>query len=73
MVDMQPTLLTDVDGDKWWILAGKIHRIDGPAVEWQDGDFEWYLDNNKLTLDEWLAQNQTLNDEEKIMMKLKYG
>jgi hypothetical protein len=21
---------------------GKIHRVDGPAVEWQQGDLQWY-------------------------------
>ena len=31
------------DGDKYWYLNGKIHREDGPAIEWADGDKWWYL------------------------------
>jgi hypothetical protein len=27
-----------------WRLNGKLHREDGPAVEWADGAKEWYLD-----------------------------
>ena len=34
-------------GDKFWYLNGKLHREDGPAVEWADGYKSWYL-NGKL-------------------------
>jgi len=26
-----------------WYLNGKLHREDGPAVEWADGHREWWL------------------------------
>ena len=32
---------------KAWYLNGKLHREDGPAVEFADGDKFWYL-NGKL-------------------------
>ena len=35
------------NGDKEWYLNGKLHREDGPAVEWDNGHKEWYL-NGKL-------------------------
>lgn len=35
------------DGTKKWYLNGKIHREDGPAVEWASGDKKWYI-NGKL-------------------------
>ena len=35
------------DGVKHWCLNGRIHREDGPAVEWDDGEKYWYL-NGKL-------------------------
>ena len=41
----QPTCKTYPDGTKAWTLDGKLHRIDGPAVEWTDGTKEWYLDD----------------------------
>ena len=30
-------------GTKSWYLDGKLHRVDGPAIEWADGRKEWYL------------------------------
>jgi len=35
------------DGSKEWYLNGKLHRLDGPAVEYADGSKFWYL-NGKL-------------------------
>ena len=26
------------NGDKYWCLNGKLHREDGPAIEWANGD-----------------------------------
>ena len=37
------------DGDKYWYLNGKIHREDGPAVEYADGTKCWYLNDEQLT------------------------
>ena len=34
-------------GTKRWYLDGKLHRVDGPAVEWADGSKYWFL-NDKL-------------------------
>ena len=31
------------EGYKIWYLNGKIHREDGPAIEWANGDKSWYL------------------------------
>jgi hypothetical protein len=31
------------DGSKEWYLNDKLHRTDGPAVEWADGYKAWYL------------------------------
>jgi len=35
------------NGDRFWYLNGKLHREDGPAVEYADGSKYWYL-NGKL-------------------------
>jgi hypothetical protein len=35
------------NGTKEWYLNGKLHREDGPAVEYSDGTKYWYL-NGKL-------------------------
>jgi hypothetical protein len=31
------------NGDKHWYLNGKLHREDGPAVEFANGDKHWWL------------------------------
>ena len=31
------------DGAKSWYLDGKLHRTDGPAVEYSSGAKSWYL------------------------------
>jgi hypothetical protein len=38
------TVKVQGNGDKHWYLDGKLHRSDGPAVEWADGSKFWYLD-----------------------------
>ena len=34
-------------GTTMWYLNGKLHREDGPAIEYRNGDKSWYL-NDKL-------------------------
>lgn len=34
-------------GGSQYTLNGKLHRIDGPAIEWSCGDKEWFF-NHKL-------------------------
>ena len=43
----QPKMKVYTNGSKGWRLNGKLHRTDGPAVEWTDGSKEWRL-NGKL-------------------------
>ena len=34
---------------KEWFLRGILHRTSGPAVEYDNGDAEWWIDNSRLT------------------------
>jgi len=34
------------DGTKRWYLNDVLHRVDGPAIEWWNGDCVWYLHGN---------------------------
>ena len=43
----KPECKTNSYGTKRWYLNGKLHREDGPSIEWADGDKEWWL-NDKL-------------------------
>ena len=39
----KPKCIEDSDGSKDWLLNGKWHREDGPAIEWSDGTKAWYI------------------------------
>jgi len=39
----QPEMKVDSDGTKYWLLKGKLHCEDGPAVERSDGTKFWYF------------------------------
>ena len=39
----QPKMKVNKYGVKEWSLHGKLHRIDGPAIEWVNGNKNWYL------------------------------
>jgi hypothetical protein len=41
------TVKVSDDGAKHWYLNGKLHREDGPAVEYADGG-KWWCINGKL-------------------------
>jgi hypothetical protein len=52
-------LIVDSEGNKkWYNSDGKLHRTDGPAVEYINGDKIWYLNGKKHREDgpafEWL-------------------
>jgi len=39
----------DFDGTKYWSLNDKFHREDGPAIEWTDGEKEWWFNGKEVT------------------------
>jgi len=38
-------------GDKVWLLNGKLHRTDGPAVEKPNGQKEWFINGRRHRAD----------------------
>ena len=61
-----------VSGSKAWYQHGKLHRTDGPAIEHANGTKSWWLNDVRLTFDQWLDKVDML-DEKKVMMKLTHG
>ena len=52
---------------------GKLHREDGPAIEWLNGDEDsWWLDGKKYTFEQWIKVAD-LTDSEKAELILVYG
>jgi len=38
-------------GDTEWLLDGKRHRTNGPAIEYADGNKFWYVDGKQHRVD----------------------
>ena len=45
------TVETTSNGDKDWCLNEKLHREDGPAIEWSNGSKYWYLNDKRHRVD----------------------
>ena len=48
---MKNGLIIDENGTKYWYLNGKLHREDGPAIEYSDGDKHWFLNGKRHRTD----------------------
>ena len=47
------------------------HNTVGPALIWNDGEVNWFIEDIELSFDEWCKEtNKT--PEEIVMLKLKY-
>ena len=40
---------TDINGTiRWYNDKGKLHRLDGPAIEWCRGNISWWINGDIL-------------------------
>ena len=46
--DQEPTLKVGSDGTKYWYQNGKLHRLDGPAIEYSYGGNKLWYQNGQL-------------------------
>jgi hypothetical protein len=58
------------NGDRCWFLKGKLHRIDGPAIEFKNGDKSWYLNGIEYSQEEWF-ERLSEEDKEKAVWNLR--
>ena len=49
--NQKPVMKQDAYGRKEWFLNGKLHRVDGPAVEYADGSKGWFLNGKPHRVD----------------------
>ena len=65
----------DKYGDKSWYVDGKLHRLNGPAIEFADGRKYWFVDGKLHRLDgpaieyangdkAWWVDGKNLTEEE---------
>jgi len=65
------TVKVDYIGTRRWYLNGKLHREDGPAVEYASGDKFWYL-NGKCHREDGPASEYTDGDKAWYLSGVKY-
>jgi len=68
----KPYCIEYSNGDKSWIIKGKLHREDEPAILCIDGRKYWYLNDFKYSFEEW-CKKLNKSDEEIIFLRLKYS
>ena len=76
MKSQQPTVTTDKHGTKEWLLNGKLHRTDGPAIEWANGNKSWYLNGKSLGYNAkgfWALWAKLATDEQRAQLLLNCG
>jgi len=56
-------MIIDERGIKRWFFNGKLHREDGPAIEYPNGDNSWYLNGKRLTREAWF---EMIPEESKV-------
>ena len=56
-----------------------VHRLDGPAMIWEDGDFDWWINGFCITyqIRPWANEIgidlDNLTDDDKVLIKLAWG
>ena len=69
--------LKSVLGSEHWFSDGQYHRIDGPAVIWNEDLCQWWHKGRRLNFEEWIKavnwNKVILSEEDIIMLKLKYN
>jgi hypothetical protein len=63
----QPEMEIIPNWTKRWTLNGKLHREDGPAVEWPNGQKEWYLHGEEVGWERVFRQAKTPEIELRIL------
>jgi hypothetical protein len=79
MLEEESFPFVSVQGVRTWRnLIGKIHRIEGPAIEYNNGDTEWFLNGMRHRLDgpaidyvngfmEWYLYGKRYNTKEEFI------
>jgi len=64
---------TDAGGSEYWYQNGQLHREDGPAVRYADGEEGWYLNGKKLSESEVLIRKEGIEFDNMMRELLTVG
>ena len=72
LIEFKSICIIDLDGDKvWFNNKGEIHRENGPAIEYTNGDKVWYL-NGKRHCEDGPAYSTARGDKEWFLNGKQY-
>lgn len=54
-------------GNRYWLIDGKYHREDGPAVEYANGNKEWYYLGVKCKESDVMGKELTVAEIEALL------
>jgi hypothetical protein len=60
------------DNIAWYNEEGQLHKEDGHAVIWANGNSYWFLNGIQYTFNEWLKLTP-ITDEQKLLLRLQYA
>lgn len=55
-------------GNRYWYQNGERHREDGPAIEYADGDREWWIEGKAFTEEQFNKQTKKTTCENKTVI-----
>ena len=61
-----PTATTYANGTREWRVNGKLHRLDGPAIEFADGARAWWVNDIEYTFIEFIIEFATPENAHKL-------
>ena len=57
-----------------YVVNGEFHREDGPAIEYDNGRKEWWLNNKRyIGMDEWAETLGIIDTDAFTLVKLEWG
>ena len=71
-MNTEPEHIIEADGYEYWLLNGVLHRTDGPAMIYPDGEQRWYLNGKRYYFSDWLAALDA-DDKAKTLLTLKWS
>jgi hypothetical protein len=51
IIDTQHSASFVIHGNKYWRVGGKLHRTDGPAIEYANGTKKWFFEGKLHRID----------------------
>ena len=62
VMNKEPQCVVHAHGPKEWLLNGKRHRLDGPALVWPNGDNAWFFNGKMHRIDGPAVQLMGVNE-----------